>query len=56
MHWFEKRLVMLIGMFYATAMARAIAALPNDEALGLVPTDDEIKTEIWIHDSTSQAA
>jgi hypothetical protein len=31
MHWLEKRFVMLIGTFYATAMARAIAASPNDD-------------------------
>jgi hypothetical protein len=31
MHWLEKRLVILIGTYYATAMARAIAALPQDD-------------------------
>jgi hypothetical protein len=31
MHWLEKRLVMLIATFYATAMARAISALPHDD-------------------------
>jgi hypothetical protein len=31
MHWLEKRLVMMIATLYATAMARAIAALPHDD-------------------------
>jgi hypothetical protein len=31
MHWLEKRLVMMVATFYATAMARAIAALPHDD-------------------------
>jgi hypothetical protein len=31
MDWLEKRLVLLIATFYATVMARAIAALPHDD-------------------------
>ena len=29
--WLEKRMAMLIATYYAAAMARAIAALPDDE-------------------------
>jgi len=31
MDWLGRRLVMLIATFYATLMARAIAALPDDD-------------------------
>jgi hypothetical protein len=48
MHWVQEELVMLIATFYAKTLARAIGALPQDEAFDL-SSNSELKMSVDPH-------